>query len=166
MTNMKTSWLLIRMVFIFLVMTLGGGFALARSAEHPQVSAVVIGRQVIPQSKRTPKNLKDLMNKLRAGGERVGRAGKVSQPFLSVKGQIITIGGEQVQIFEYASAKAAKREAERVSGTGLSVGTSMPLWVAPPHFYKDGRLIVLYVGENSAVIKALESILGPQFAGK
>lgn len=114
------------MVFIFRVMTLGGGFALARFAEHPHLSAVVIGRQAIPQSKRTPKNLKDLINQLRAGGEKVGRAGKVSQPFFSVKGQIITIGGEQLQVFEYASAKAAAREANGVSATGASTGTRCP----------------------------------------
>jgi hypothetical protein len=154
------------MVFIFLVMMLGGCFALVRFAEHPQLTAVAIRRQAMYQSKPTPKNLKDLINRLRANGEKVGRAGKVSQPFFSVKGQVITIGGEHVQVFEYASAKAAEREAKSVSGSGSSAGATMPLWVAPPHFYKNGRLIVLYVGENSTVIKALERILGPQFAGK
>jgi len=42
----------------------------------------------------------------------------------------------------------------------------MPFWVAPPHFYKAGRIIVLYVGENAAVTEALDTVLGPQFAGK
>jgi hypothetical protein len=125
-----------------------------------------VGQQGLNKSKRTPSNLKDLINKLRAWGEKVGRAGKVSQPFFSVKGQIITVGDEQVQVFEYASTKTAEREASGVSGTGSSVGMSMPLWIAPPHFYKNGRLIVLYVGDNSAVLKALERTLGPQFAGK
>jgi hypothetical protein len=154
------------MVFIFLVMTLGGYFLLARFAEHPHLSAVAIRRQAMYQSKPTPKNLRDLINRLRASGEKVGRAGKVSQPFFSVKGQVITVAGEHVQVFEYASPKVAEREAKSVSSSGSSAGTSMPLWVAPPHFYKNGILIVLYVGENSAVIKALERILGPQFAGK
>jgi hypothetical protein len=36
----------------------------------------------------------------------------------------------------------------------------------PPHFFKSGRLIVLYVGEESSVLKALEAMLGPQFAGR
>jgi hypothetical protein len=152
-------------MFISLLMTLSGGFAPARFAD-PHLSAMPIGRQAINKSKRTPTNLKDLINRLRASGEKVGHAGRVSQPFFSVKGQGITIRGEQVQVFEYASAKAAEREAKSVSGSGSSAGTSMPLWVAPPHFYKNRRLIVLYVGENSAVIKALERILGPQFAGK
>ena len=60
-------------------------------------------------------------------------------------------------------AKAAEREAKVVDS---AVGTSVPMWVAPPHFYKSGRLIVLYVGQSSPVIIALERALGPQFAGK
>lgn len=164
MSNMKTRSLLI--VFILLVMTLHEDFALARVAEYPHLVAVAIGRHVKYQSQRIPKNLKDLVNRLRTSGEKVQRAGRVDQPFFSVKGQIITVNGEQVQVFEYATTKTAEREAKSVSDTGSSVRTSMPRWVAPPHFYKSGRLIVLYVGEDSAVIEALESALGRQFAGR
>lgn len=153
-------------MFILLVMTLHEDFALAPVAEYPHLVAVAIGRHVIYQSQRTPKNLKDLVNRLRTSGEKVQRAGRVDQSFFSVKGQIITVSGEQVQVFEYATTKTAEREAKSVSDTGSSVRTSMPMWVAPPHFYKSGRLIVLYVGENSAVIEALESALGRQFAGR
>ena len=115
---------------------------------------------------RPVKNLNDLIKRLRAGGRKAVRGGKVSQPFFSVGGQIIIVDGEQVQVFQYASAKAAEREAKVVDQQGSAVGTSVPMWVAPPHFYKSGRLIVLYVGQSSPVIIALERALGPQFAGK
>ena len=115
---------------------------------------------------RPVRNLSDLINKLRARGRKVGRGQKVAQPFFSVPGRIITIDGEDVQVFQYANAKSAKREAKAIDQQGSSVGTSMPMWVAPPHFYKSGRLIVLYVGQNSSVIRALEGVFGPQFAGK
>jgi hypothetical protein len=36
----------------------------------------------------------------------------------------------------------------------------------PPHFYRSGRLIVLYVRDDAAVLLALESVLGTQFAGQ
>ena len=42
----------------------------------------------------------------------------------------------------------------------------MMMWVATPHFYKASGLIVLYVGDNTAVIDVLEAALGPQFAGR
>ncbi len=41
----------------------------------------------------------------------------------------------------------------------------MILWVAPTHFYKAGKLIVLYVGCDSDVIDVLQETMGPQFAG-
>jgi hypothetical protein len=111
------------------------------------------------------KNLRELINKLKTGGERVAPKGKVVQPFFSVKGQSITIGDEDVQVFEYRTSKAAELDASKISSTGSSAGTSMPMWIAPPHFFKNGRLIVLYVGEKPSVLKALEDALGPQFAG-
>ncbi len=115
---------------------------------------------------RPAKNLNDLINRLKARGRKVLRGGKVSQPFFSVGGRIITVDGAQVQVFQYPNAKAAEREAKAVDQQGSAVGTSMPMWVAPPHFYKSGRLIALYVGQSSSVIRALEGALGPQFAGK
>lgn len=35
-----------------------------------------------------------------------------------------------------------------------------------PHFYKAGRIIVLYVGSDETVLGLLEEILGSQFAGR
>ena len=40
------------------------------------------------------------------------------------------------------------------------------MWVAPPHFYKAGRIIILYIGENATVMDVLNSLLGVQFAGR
>ena len=106
-----------------------------------------------------------LIDNLRAAGATVEPAGDVSQPFFSVKGQVITVNGGEVQVFEYSADASADAEAALVSPDGGSVGTSMISWIAPPHFYKKSRLIVLYVGDNTAVIEALEGVLGPQFAG-
>ena len=134
--------------------------------EPVHVNAGSRAQQASLRPPRPAKNLNDLIKRLRAGGRKAVRGGKVSQPFFSVGGQIIIVDGEQVQVFQYASAKAAEREAKVVDQQGSAVGTSVPMWVAPPHFYKSGRLIVLYVGQSSPVIIALERALGPQFAGK
>jgi hypothetical protein len=90
----------------------------------------------------------------------------VVQDFFSLTGQVFKLNGEDVQVFEYGDHSTAETEAELVSQDGSSIGTSLPFWIAPPHFYKAGRIIVLYVGENTAVTDALESILGEQFAGR
>jgi hypothetical protein len=42
----------------------------------------------------------------------------------------------------------------------------MMSWMATPHFYKTGRILVLYVGDDQKVIDVLTGALGPQFAGQ
>ena len=106
-----------------------------------------------------------LVDNLRAAGAATDPAGSVSQPFFAPQGQVLTVTGDDVQAFEFASAEEADTVAETVSADGSSVGTSMVGWVAPPHFYKAGKLIVIYVGSDSDVINALQEAMGPQFAG-
>ena len=107
-----------------------------------------------------------LVDNLRATGATVEPAGEMTQPFFSVNGKVIVVNGGDVQVFEYADAAAAEAERALVSPDGSSIGTSMVDWVASPHFYKAGRLIVLYVGDSTDAIDVLESVLGKQFAGK
>ena len=38
-------------------------------------------------------------------------------------------------------------------------------WIDKPHFYKSGRLIVIYIGQDKTITSLLEDILGKQFAG-
>ena len=113
-----------------------------------------------------------LIDNLRAAGATVEPAGEIIQDFFSVRGQAIKVNGEDVQVFEYTDTAAAEAEAALVSADGYSVGPTsegvvyMASWVATPHFYKTGKLIVLYVGDNTAVINVLEDVLGSQFAGR
>lgn len=99
-------------------------------------------------------------------GARTEVGGSITQPFFSVEAQMIAIDGADVQVFEYPNEEAADADAALVSSDGSSVGTSMPFWVDTPHFFKSGQLIVLYIGSDAGVITTLESILGPQFAGR
>lgn len=107
-----------------------------------------------------------LIDNLRKQGATVNPVGDVTQPFFSVKGQIISVNGEEVQTFEYADAATAKAEATKISPDGSSIGTSMVSWKANPHFFQKERLIVLYVGTNPGVIQLLITALGPQVAGR
>jgi len=106
-----------------------------------------------------------LIDKLRAAGVSVDAAGEVEQPFLSVTGKMIKLYGEDVQVFQYTSAVEMEAQAAPISRDGMAVGTRKIFWVGPPHFFKQGRLLVLYVGDNDKVLKALEAVLGRQFAG-
>ena len=153
------QWVVISMALIF---TMASGSELfGRMGPARDTCMIQTNASSVPMVK----NLRELINKLKTGGERVLRKGKVEQPFFSVKGRIITLGDQDVQVFEYRTIKAAELDASKISGTGSSA-SSMPMWIAPPHFFKNGRLIVLYVGEKTSVLKALEDALGPQFAGR
>ena len=99
-------------------------------------------------------------------GATVDPAGTISQPFFIPQGQLLTVNGKDVQAFEFASEVEAGAIVETVSADGSSVGRSMISRVAPPHFYGDGRLIIVYVGSDSGVIKALKEAMGSQFAGR
>jgi len=107
-----------------------------------------------------------LIDHLRAANATVVPTGTVAQPFFSVTGQIITVNGEQVQVYEYTNDDGANTDAARISPDGGTIGNSMVDWIAPPHFYKKGQLIVLCVGTSTSLMKVLESTLGAKFAGR
>lgn len=107
-----------------------------------------------------------LVDALRALGATVEPAGSIEQPFFPVTGQLLQINGQEVQVFEFETAEAGQATAGTVSATGDSVGTSMLNWVAPPHFYRAGRIIALYVGSDTAVLDLLRQVLGDPFAGQ
>ena len=108
----------------------------------------------------------ELVDALRAAGATVEPSGPVTQAFFTPEGYILKVNGADVQDFEYESEEAMEGEAAQVAPDGGSIGTTMVTWVDVPHFYKAGRIIVLYVGSDAEVLSLLESVLGPQFAGR
>lgn len=109
-----------------------------------------------------------LIRQLEQQGATVALGGDMPRdafPFFSVNARRLLVNGEDVQVFEYPDDKAAEQEAARVGPTGSPIGTTQVLWIAPPRFYRKGRLIVLYVGKTGEVVRSLEAILGPPFVG-
>jgi hypothetical protein len=119
-----------------------------------------------PDEPRPVTSYASLMDALRTAGATVATGDPVSQVFLSGNGRFMRVNGQDVQVFEYSSAAAADADAGRISADGSAIGTTMVTWVAPPHFYRSGPVLVLYVGSEATVIRALESVLGRQFAGR
>jgi len=107
----------------------------------------------------------ELVVALRDNGSAVEFLDSVSQPFFVPEGQVISVDGSEVQVFEFSDEEDALSVAETISADGSSIGTSTVLWVENPHFYKSGKLIVLYVGEEDNLVDVLAAVLGPQFAG-
>lgn len=100
-------------------------------------------------------------------------SGTISQPFLSPQsGTTVRLSGgplttpADLQLFEYGSASAASADAKQIRSDGSGTATTQISWLAPPHFFLKGRVLVLYVGSDPAVISLLTGILGVQFAGR
>ena len=106
-----------------------------------------------------------LFKHLQEAGFRVEAAGEVQQPFFTPRARVIRIGDTgEVQVYEYATKHQAAADASRVNRDG-SIGTSMPMWIGPPHFFRKGSLIVVYLGSDDRTLLALRGLLGEQFAG-
>jgi hypothetical protein len=108
----------------------------------------------------------ELVAALRDNGSAVESLDPISQPFFEPEGRVIRVDGSEVQVFEYPNEEDAQLAAGTISSDGSSVGTTMISWVEAPHFFRSGSLIALYVGEEDAVVEALEAVLGPQLAGR
>ena len=141
--------------------------AILFAACAPQARATKSPATPVPSVHGDPTEIQaSLMVALGKAGEKVELGNSVEQPFFSIKGRILKVNGVDVQVFEYKSAEAMEADAAQVSPDGGSVGTSMVTWMATPHFFKAGRVIVLYVGDDVAVLNSLMSVLGEPFAGR
>jgi len=98
-------------------------------------------------------------------------SGSIAQPFLHPdSGTTVQLSGTlaspaDVQLFEYCSAAAAGADAHQIRADGSGPARTTVDWVAPPHFFLKGRVLVIYVGRDPAVVNLLTSVLGSQFAG-
>lgn len=108
----------------------------------------------------------EFIEALREQGVDAEKGDSVEQGFFSVTGDSVNFDSESVQVFEYDSPETMESDAALVAPDGGSIGTSMVMWVATPHFYKKGHILVLYIGDNAETLKLLETVLGPQFAGR
>ena len=107
-----------------------------------------------------------LVQRLRAQNAQVSLGDAVPKsdtPYFSVTATRITVDAEQVFVFQYPTSEAAAADAAVVSPTGQPSPTVSIMWVGKPHFYRQDRLIVLYVGCTANLPRILEAALGPPF---
>lgn len=111
-----------------------------------------------------------LVSHLRSAGSTVTPGGSVRQAFLSVPGQVLVVDGEHVEVYQYADAATVAHDSTRISKDACLIktakGSTMVEWPHPPHLYKKDHLIVIYIGDNPALINEFVSMYGPQFAGE
>lgn len=134
------------------------------AAPSPETTASFSPTETTAQ---TIDSLEALIVALTEAGLSVEEDESVDQPFLNTEGQLLTINKEaSLQVFVYDTEADATTDADTIAPNGGSAGTSMLAWLDTPHFYRSGKMIVIYVGSDTMLISVLENILGPQFAGR
>ena len=106
------------------------------------------------------------VDQLRAAGATVTPTGSIDPSFFSVGGYTVTADSETMLVYEYANKAAMEADAAKVSSDGYTIGQTKVSWIVPPHFYRSGRIIVVYPGSDATTLQWLNQIFGSQFAGK
>ncbi len=108
--------------------------------------------------------LADLAEILFARGIPIEIGDLESFDFLPVAARHFTVFGEDVLVFEFAGTVTTEAVESVISPDGTTVNGQVIDWPATPHFFANGRVIVLYLGDNPQVIFGLQDIMGPQVA--
>lgn len=119
-------------------------------------------------------SLADLTDDLRAAGLTVEAPDMEVDHGFAIKGRRVLVDGKPLFVYEFADAATAEAAAANVSvdaGSMTVTRTEGNLTIEvhgdmteAPHLFKKGRLIAIS-GDNPGVLKVLEVLLGPQFAG-
>jgi len=106
------------------------------------------------------------LNEWQSSGSTVEVGGTVPVAlFDGAQGQTYIVDAEELQVYRFENAAAAEEAIGTVSSDGGMIGNVSMRWAGPPHFYRQGDLIVFYVGDNATTINMLTSALGQPAAG-
>jgi hypothetical protein len=124
----------------------------AQSAERTKVSVSPDG------------NYTNLIGELKqAGLDPVLRDDSVRRADFSVKGKMISVDNDNMQIFEYASALDAKNEAtvfEKINNIGKGA-YSWNISKKSQYLFVKDNLVIFYFGNNANIVQALNSVARP-----
>ena len=102
-----------------------------------------------------------LIDELTAQGVTVEVAGEVQDPDLVLKGLMLMVNGQEVQVYQYESEQAAAERADEIA-EGVT-GTELDALLTPQTYvFHDADLIVLYSGGSEDVYGALAAVLGQE----
>ena len=85
--------------------------------------------------------------------------------YFPVSARHFTVFDDDVLVFEFVGPNTTAAFAATVSPDGSTINGRVIDWPATPHFFTSGRVIVLYLGNNTQVLLAISDVMGAQFAG-
>ena len=113
--------------------------------------------------------LNDLITKLEQKGFNVISKDEKKEIFQGKRKSLSINKNENIDVYLYQTNEKMEEDSSSIDRGGTSYNNGKNNadidWISLPHFFKKDNIIVLYVGENSAILEALEELLGKQFAG-
>ena len=120
-----------------------------------------------------------LVDRLRCAGMRAEIGERVTLPFLRPPGtQLVLSGGgvsgqAELQSFNYddtdlgtdGRAVSAADAGKFASDGSLRDGSQRIFYRGTPHLFRQDRVLVIYAGDDPAIIAVLTRLIGKQFAG-
>lgn len=90
-----------------------------------------------------------------------------NKKIFSVDREIVKIKGGELSLYEYPMDSKGKMEEDikSIQDSGNTINGVKMTWTTAPHFYKKGRVLVVYDGNSQEIIKALNEILGNPIMG-
>lgn len=87
--------------------------------------------------------------------------------FFLIRDQVVRIDHQEVHVFEYPTRSKLEEISISPDGTGISTKDGVAAIIEwQPHFYRSGRLLVLYLDDAPVLLEVLNLLLGPQVAGR
>lgn len=87
-----------------------------------------------------------------------------------IDGKQVMLYDRDVIIYSYEDNEEMEKEASTINKDASEISRSgnkiLADWSKTPHFYKKGKIIVQYVGDDEKIISDLKEIMGEQFAGR
>jgi hypothetical protein len=136
---------------------------------------IVLAAIAMPLGPKIVTDYSSFLDYLRASGVSISEERQTSwNLFYNAVWRIVEVDGIHIQVYEFATMKDMEADASCVSPDGFEItkdrGDGRMThkcigWIDTPHFYKAGRIIVAYIGNNCSMISLLENAFGKQFAG-
>jgi hypothetical protein len=141
------------------------------------VLLILVG--VVLYTQLTALSYSGLEDRLRGQGASIQDLGTKGQLFrerlLAGTERNLRINGDSMVVFEYHTTLGAFCDTTRFSADGKTLrpsvipgggqGAHLDDFAAPVHWFHQGRIILLYVGQQADLLALLRQILGSQFAG-
>ena len=118
------------------------------------------------RTRKRPSTATQIADQLVASGHTVTQDRSVRTPsgFLGATPTVLCVDHHTVNVYAYTSLaeRAAQSNAIQPDGSIRYPGRGMiPEWIATPHFFARGRLLVVYIGEDTSLVRSLHAMLGP-----